>query len=78
MGKGVEHRLVVAQVGHQAQLNLRVVGAEEDVAVGGDEGAANFLAVVGAHGNVLQVGIGRGQASRGGDGLVIGGVDAAR
>ena len=58
VGKGVEHRLVVAQIGNQAQFDLRVVGAEEHVAVGGNEGTPDFLAVVGANRDVLQVGIG--------------------
>ena len=78
VGKGVKHRLVMAQVGDQPQLDLGVVGTEEHVALGGDKGAADFLAVIGAHGNVLQVGIGRGQSACGGDRLVVGRVDAPR
>ena len=59
MGKGVEHRLVMAQVGHQAQLNLGIVSAEEHVAVGRNERAAYLFALVVPDRDVLQVGIGR-------------------
>ncbi len=59
VGKGVKHRFVVAQVSDQSQLDLGVVRTEEHVAVGGNEGAADLLALVNTHGDILQVGIER-------------------
>ena len=77
LGKGVEHSGVVAQVGYESQFYLRIVGTEEHVAVGGDESSANFLSIVAAHWDVLQVGISRRQAAGSSHRLVVGGVDAA-
>ena len=53
--EGFYHVLVSAQVGHYAQFYLRVVGREERAARFGNECLAYFLAVVAAHGYVLQV-----------------------
>ena len=74
---GVEQQRVLREVRHQAQLDLRVVGGHEDVAGRGDEGGADLAADRGADGDVLQVGVGGGEASGGGADLVEGGVDAA-
>ena len=64
-------------MGHEAELDLRVVGGHEQVAGRGDEGGANLAAERGADGDVLQVGVGGGEAAGGGADLVEGGVDAA-
>ena len=68
---------VLREVRHEAQLDLRVVGGEEQVAGGGDEGGANLLAERGADGDVLQVGVGGREAAGGRADLVECGVDAA-
>ena len=47
----------VADVGQQPQLDLAVVGADQHVARLGDEGLADLAALLGAHRDVLQVGI---------------------
>ena len=70
--------LVLAEVCHDAKFYLAVVGREEELPLVGDEGFAHLLAHGIAHGDVLQVGVGGGQASRGGDGLVEGGVYVSR
>ena len=74
---GVEQERVLGEVGHEAELDLRVVGGHEQVAGGGDEGGADLAAEGGADGDVLQVGVGGGEAAGGGADLVEGGVDAA-
>src|ERR1039458_9572043 len=74
---GVEQQRVLREVGHQAQLDLRVVGGHEQVAGCGDEGGANLAAKRGADGDVLQGGVGGGEAAGGGADLVEGGVYAA-
>ena len=74
---GVEQQGILREVGHQAELDLRVVGRHEQVAGRGDEGGADVAADSGADGDVLQVGVGAGEAAGGGADLVEGGVDAA-
>ncbi len=52
----------LGNVGHmrrEPQLDLAVVGGENDIARLGDEGVADLLAGVGADRDVLQVGVGR-------------------
>ena len=56
----LEHRLV-GDVGQDAQLDLRVVGADEHVAGRGLEAAADLAAQLGAHRDVLHVRVRRGQ-----------------
>ena len=64
--EGLDECLVAGQVGHEAHFDLRVIGAHEGFeAYSGNEGTANAHAVGTARGNVLQVRVGRGQASRG-------------
>ena len=53
--EGINHILVLAQMCHDAQFDLRVVGREELASVIGDEGFADFLAVLVTNGYVLQV-----------------------
>jgi len=74
---GVDEERVLREVGHEAQLDLRVVCGEEQVAGGGDEGGANLAAERGADGDVLQVGVGGREAAGGRADLVECGVDAA-
>ena len=57
VGEGVEQAIVAREVGHDAQFDLRVVGGNDAVAVGGDKGGADAPAFLGAHRNVLQIGI---------------------
>ena len=70
--------LIFAEVCHDAQLYLRVVGREELAAGVGDERLADFLSVFVADGDVLQVGIAGAEASGSGYRLVEGGVYAVR
>ena len=74
---GLDQQRVGGEVGEQAQLDLRVVGGEQQVAGLGDEGGANLAAQLGADGDVLQVGIDGREASGGRAGHVEGGVQAA-
>ena len=62
---------VAAQVGHDAKLYLGIVRAyDEPVRNARNEGLANFFSPLCAHRDVLQVGIGTGQAAGGRKGLV--------
>ena len=77
-GERLEQAGVLRERGEDAQLDLRVVGGEERVvALARDEGAADFAALRGADGDVLQVGVLRIEPARAGGELVKGGVDAA-
>ena len=69
---------VTAQMGHDAQLDLGIVGTDnEAVRNARNKGFANLLSALRTHRNVLQVGIGTGQAAGGRKGLVEGGVHPA-
>ena len=63
--------LDVGDVGEQAQLDLRVVDGEQLVALLGHEGAADLAALLGAHRDVLQIGIGRGEPAGGRDAMRV-------
>jgi hypothetical protein len=77
-GKRLDEALVPGEVGHDAQLDLAVVGGHEGLEAFADhEAAADRAALVGAHRNVLEVGVRGGEAARGGDRLVERGVDTA-
>ena len=78
LGEGLLQLRNVRHMGHDAQLDLAVVGADELGALRRDEGGADLAALLGAHRDVLQVGIGRGEAAGGGGGQRVGGVDALR
>ena len=73
--RGAQRR-VAGDVGHDAQLDLRVVGGHQRAPRRGDEGAPHAPALLGADRDVLQVGVGGGQPPGGGAGLVEGGVQA--
>ena len=78
-GEGVAERRVAGAVGEDAQLDLRVVGGQQQPArLAGGERRADFAAFAGADGDVLQVRVAGAEPARGGDDLVERGVDAAR
>jgi hypothetical protein len=64
-------------VGQDAQLDLRVVGADELVTGLGDEARADLAAELGADRDVLKVRVGGRQPAGRRRGLVEGGVQAA-
>ena len=68
---------VAREVGQDPQLDLRIVGCQEPPALPGHEGLADLLALLGAHRNVLQVGVAGAQPSRGRHALVERGMDPA-
>ena len=68
---------VLGEMREDAQLDLRIVGGEQRPAGIGDERGANLAAELGAHGNILQVGIGGTEAARGRAGLAEARVQAA-
>jgi hypothetical protein len=57
MGEGIEQAGVVGQMGHDAQLDLRVVGRNDAVSGWRDEGGADAAALGSTDRNVLQVGV---------------------
>ena len=76
LAKGLDHVLIARQMGHNAQFDLAVVGRKETAAGLGNEAFAYLLAVVVAHGNVLQIGVARRETAGGCNGLIERGVDA--
>ena len=68
--KGTAQVLVAAQVSHDAQLYLRIVGREEETPVVRNERLAYLSAVLTAHWDVLQVWIARREAPGCRNGLV--------
>ncbi len=68
--EGLDERGVARQMGEDAELDLGVVGGDEDMAGVGDEGLADVAADLGADGDVLEVGVAGAEAPGGGDGLV--------
>ena len=77
LGEGVQQPPVLGEVGHDAQLDLGVVGGDDAVAGPGDEGLADLAPLLGANRDVLQVGVAGGEPPGGGDRLVIAGVQPA-
>ena len=75
--EGVDQGRVLREVGEDAQLDLAVVGGQQQVAGLGHEGLADAPALGGADGDVLQVRVGGRDAPGGRHRLVEGGVDAA-
>src|SRR5699024_8228496 len=73
--EGRLHVLVPGDVGQDAQLDLAVVGVHKDAARLCDEEAPQLAAQLGADGDVLQVGVVRGEAAGAGLGPVEGGVN---
>jgi hypothetical protein len=69
--KRLQQGRILREMGHDAQLYLGVIGGENMVIlVGCDESLTDFLAELGAHGNILQVGPTAGQPASGRHGLV--------
>ena len=66
----------VGDLRKQPQFDLRIIRRHQLVAGRGDEGAADLAAVLGAHGDVLQVRLVRRQPPGGGRRQRVGGVDA--
>jgi len=62
----------VGDMRENPQLDLAVVGRDQQVAGLGDEGFANAAALLGAHRDILQVRVGRGDAPGGGAGDGVG------
>ena len=50
---------IAGEVSQQAELDLRVIGGQQKASRRRNEGSPDFAAALRAHGNVLQVGIGR-------------------
>ena len=75
--EGFDQQRVPGEVRQQAQLDLRVIGSHQHMARFSDESCANLAAQFGADGNVLQVGIGRGQAACRRSRLIVRGVQTA-
>ena len=72
-----DHVPVARDMREHAQLDLRIVGVDEDmILVRRDEHAAQLSSELGAHRNVLQVRVGRGQAAGRRDHLLKMRVDA--
>ena len=64
------HALVAAQLRHDAEFNLRIVGREKRTPLLWHKSLADFAPVIAANRNVLQVGIARREASCGRHSLV--------
>jgi hypothetical protein len=75
--KSVQQHRILRQMREDAQLDLRVIRAHEHVAGGRDERLTDLASELGANGNVLQIRVGRRQASGGRHGLFPGRMDAA-
>src|SRR5579864_5846039 len=76
--KSFDENRVLGKMREDAQLDLGVIGREENVAGFGDEGGANFASEFGANGNVLKIGIRGAEAAGGGACLVDLRVQTAR
>ncbi len=73
-----QQRLIATQMGHDAQLDLRVIGAGDDMAGRSHKRLAHPASLSGFDRNVLQVGIVAGQAPRHRYGLRVMGVHPSR
>ena len=77
VAEGLHQVGVAAQMGHDSQLYLGVIGRyDNSLRRARHEGFSNLLAALRADGDVLQVGVGAGQAPGGREGLVEGGMHA--
>ena len=75
--EGPLQRRDVGDLRQQPEFDLRIVGGHEFASLGGDEGAADFAALLGADRDVLQVGVVAGQPPGHRHRLRIAGVNAA-
>ena len=79
IGKRLQHMTVFCQRGNDTKFYLRVVGGQKQmVGVACHKGTAYLAPPFGADGYILQVGARRRESPRGGDGLVVNGMQAAR
>ena len=78
VAEGLAQRLDAADIGDDAQLDLRIIDRQQLVPLLGDEGAADAPPFLGADRDVLYVRVGRGEAPCTGRGHGEGGVDAPR
>ena len=62
--ESLNHVLVATEMSHYTKLNLTVVGREELASWLRDESLADFLSVLAAHGDILQVRVARRKSSR--------------
>ena len=62
--EGVLQRVDVGDMGEEAELDLAIVRADQDIAVLRDEGFADLAAFLGADRDILQVRVGRGEPAR--------------
>ncbi len=76
--EGLDQNRVLGAVGQNAQLDLGVVGREHLPALAGDERLPDLAALLGADGDVLQIGVAAAQPAGNGDGLVERGMDTSR
>ena len=77
VGEGFQQAFVAGQVRHDAQLDLRVIGGDDDAAGFGDERLANLAALGAAHRDVLQIRVVGRQPPGHRHGLRVSRVDAA-
>ena len=68
--EGFDESSVLAEVRHQTQLDLRVVGTEEGRPLVGDEGGTDGTPFGSADRDVLDVGVAAGETAGGSDGLI--------
>src|SRR5262249_3215880 len=78
LAEGLLQRLDAGDLGQEPQLDLGIIGGDELVSVGRDESAPDLAAFLGADRNVLQVGLGGGEAAGGSRGERVARVDAVR
>ena len=57
-GEGGAQPFVARKVGEDTQLNLRIIGTQQAITFGSDEGAPNLFAPFATNGDVLKVGFG--------------------
>ena len=75
--EGLLHGLVIGNVRHDTELDLAVVRIHEDPVVLRHEHLAHLTAQGRSDGDILQIGLGGGQAAGGGDRVLEGGADTA-
>ena len=78
VGEGFLQLRNVGHVGEHAQFDLRIIGRDQLMTRGCDKRGADLAPGLVAHGDVLQIGFGRGQAPGCGGGQRIAGVNALR
>ncbi len=72
--EGLKQALVLRQMGQHPQVNLRVIGAQQEGAGRGNESLPDLPAQVAAHRDILQVRVAGGEATGSRSGLIEAGV----